>query len=61
MLLEWLGARHGRADLTRAGSAMKAALDRLLADPATRTADLGGKLGCAAFGELVGKVVAGGD
>ncbi|HSF94297.1 MAG TPA: isocitrate/isopropylmalate dehydrogenase family protein [Thermohalobaculum sp.] len=53
MLLEWLGARHGRADLTAAGRDMTAALDRVLANPATRTADLGGNLGCAAFGRAV--------
>ncbi len=58
MLLEWLGARHGRADLVAAGTAMRGALDRLLADPATRTADLGGSLGCAAFGAAVAAGVA---
>jgi len=57
MLLEWLGARHGRPDLAGAGGAMKAALDRVLTDPATRTVDLGGRLGCAAFGESVAKAV----
>jgi 3-isopropylmalate dehydrogenase len=57
MLLEWLGARHGRADLAGAGSDLKAAVDRVLADPATRTADLGGTLGCAAFGEAVTRAV----
>jgi len=59
MLLEWLGARHRRADLTGAGRAMTEALDRVLADPATRTADLGGTLGCAACGRAVTKALAG--
>jgi len=57
MLLEWLGARHARADLTAAGRTMTTALDGLLANPATRTADLGGTLGTAAFGEAVARAV----
>jgi 3-isopropylmalate dehydrogenase len=36
---------------------MTTALDTLLANPATRTADLGGTLGCAAFGEAVTRAV----
>jgi 3-isopropylmalate dehydrogenase len=59
MLLEWLGARHGRADLTGAARDMTMTLDGLLADPATRTADLGGRLGTAAFGEAVTRAVSG--
>ncbi|MEE8454773.1 MAG: isocitrate/isopropylmalate family dehydrogenase, partial [Limibaculum sp.] len=53
MLLEWLGARHTRPGLTAAARAMTTALDRVLAEPATRTADLGGPLGTAAFGDAV--------
>ncbi len=53
MLLEWLGARHTRPDLIAAARTMTTALDQLLADPATRTADLGGPLGTAAFGDAV--------
>jgi 3-isopropylmalate dehydrogenase len=57
MLLEWLGAHHARADLTAAARAMTSALDTLLANPATRTADLGGSLGTAAFGEAATQAV----
>ncbi|MFQ5565456.1 MAG: isocitrate/isopropylmalate dehydrogenase family protein [Paracoccaceae bacterium] len=57
LLLDWLGARHARPDLTAAARAMTAALDHALADPGTRTADLGGPLGTAAFGEAVTKAV----
>ena len=57
MLLEWLGAHHARADLTAAARAMTTALDTLLANPATRTADLGGTLGTAAFGEAATQAV----
>jgi 3-isopropylmalate dehydrogenase len=35
---------------------IEAALDRAIADPATRTADLGGKLGTKAFGERVAAI-----
>jgi len=57
MLLDWLGARHGRADLTRAARDINAVLDRLLANPATRAADLGGSLGCTTFGAAVEKAL----
>lgn len=53
MLLDWLGARHGEARLRDAASAIEAAIDACLADPATRTADLGGRLGTDAFAQLV--------
>jgi hypothetical protein len=36
---------------------MIAALDHVLSDPATRTADLGGPLGTTAFGAAVTQVV----
>ena len=53
MLLEWLGAHRTRPDLTAAARTMTTALDQQLSNPATRTADLGGKLGTVAFGEVV--------
>ena len=57
MLLDWLGARHGRADLGDAGAGIRTAVDRVLSDPSTRTADLGGGLGTAAFGHAVAEVL----
>ncbi len=57
LLLEWLGARHARPDLTAAARAMTTALDQVLATPATCTADLGGPLGTAAFGDAVTQAV----
>jgi 3-isopropylmalate dehydrogenase len=57
MLLERLGARHTRPDLTQAARDLTAAVDGRLADPATSTADLGGSLGCAAFGKAVTQAV----
>ena len=53
MLLDWLGARHGRADLGAAGEAIRGAVDTALSRPETRTADLGGALGTSGFGAAV--------
>jgi 3-isopropylmalate dehydrogenase len=60
MLLEWLAERRGLEACGRAARAISDAVDAALADPATRTADLGGKLGTRAFGEAVARAVAGG-
>ena len=49
MLLAWLGRRRGVERLGRAAAVVEAAVDALLADAATRTADVGGQLGTAAF------------
>jgi isocitrate/isopropylmalate dehydrogenase len=53
MLLAWLGEKRGRDDLARAAQAIEAVIDEVLASPDTRTADLGGRLGTAAFADLV--------
>ena len=53
MLLDWLGNRHSRKDLCEAGRAIEGAVDAVLADPAQRTSDLGGKTGTRAFGAAV--------
>ena len=53
MLLEWLGHRHSKPDLTRAGRAIEAAIDAVLANPALRTRDLGGTTGTRAFGAAI--------
>ncbi|HEY4374426.1 MAG TPA: isocitrate/isopropylmalate dehydrogenase family protein [Burkholderiales bacterium] len=55
MLIQWMGDHRKNAALRQAGDAMEAAVDKTLANPATRTADIGGKLGCKAFGEAVAK------
>src|SRR5688572_14391829 len=57
MLLAWLGERRGDDRLLRAGAAVDAALDRVLAEPGTRTRDLGGPLGTAAFAAAVAAAV----
>jgi isocitrate/isopropylmalate dehydrogenase len=53
MLLAWLGERRGDGKLMRAGGAIEAALDRVIAKPDGRTPDMGGALGTDAFGALV--------
>lgn len=53
MLLDWLGTRHGRPDLAEASASIRVAVDAVLSDPATRTRDLGGSLGTAAFGAAI--------
>ena len=57
MLLGWLGERRGDERFSRAAKAMEAALDRAIAEPASRTRDLGGPLGTKAFGERVAALV----
>lgn len=53
MLLDWLGARHSRRDLSVAANRIKATLDRAITDPKSRTCDLGGRLGTRAFTGVV--------
>ena len=57
MLLSWLGERRGEKKLIEASLAIEAALDRVIADPKTRTPDLGGPLGTDAFGQRVAAAV----
>ncbi len=53
MLLEWHATRRGNAAAGAAALAIHAAVDAALADPATRTPDLGGQLGTRAFAQRV--------
>ena len=53
MMLTWLGEHRNNAAYLKAGAAMDAAIDDVLKNPKTRTADLGGNVGTAAFGKLV--------
>lgn len=53
MLLEWLGEKKDRIRCGEAARAIDKAVDRVLADPAKRTADLGGPLGTRAFAQAV--------
>src|SRR6266850_4320976 len=53
MLLEWIAARRGNDAFAAAARNIDAAVDATLNDPATRTADLGGKLGTGEFAKTV--------
>jgi 3-isopropylmalate dehydrogenase len=53
MLLDWLGRRHHKPALAQAAQKIDAAIDSALKNPATRTADMGGKLGTQAFAKVV--------
>jgi 3-isopropylmalate dehydrogenase len=52
-MLSWLGERRGDEQLIRAAAAIDDAVESAIADPLSRTADLGGPLGTKAFGERV--------
>lgn len=60
MLLAWLGERRGNDRLGHAARAIEAALDRVIADPGSRTADMGGRLGTHAFADKVAQAIGGG-
>jgi 3-isopropylmalate dehydrogenase len=53
MLLEWLSQRRSDERLRHAAAAILGAVDRTLANPSTRTADLGGSLGTRAYAQTV--------
>ena len=59
MLLEWLGARHGRDDLIGAATRFNAAIDRVLEDPVHHTPDLGGSAKTADVGDAVAAAITG--
>lgn len=53
MLLGWLGERREDTKLADAAAAIEAAIDRTIEWPESRTRDLGGQLGTAAFTDAV--------
>jgi 3-isopropylmalate dehydrogenase len=53
MLLDWRGRRDGDTRLVAAATAIESAIDLVLGNAATRTRDIGGELGTAAFGAAV--------
>ena len=58
MLLAWLAEHRGDPSLAAAAKAIDTAVDDVLANPAKRTADLGGPLGTRAFAAAVSATVA---
>ncbi|MBI1205289.1 MAG: isocitrate/isopropylmalate dehydrogenase family protein [Rhodopseudomonas sp.] len=57
MLLAWLGERRGSDNLLAAARAIETALDKVIAEPAGRTRDMGGTLGTDAFAAKVAAAV----
>jgi 3-isopropylmalate dehydrogenase len=57
MLLQWLGEKRGIPAFEQAFHAIDKAIDQVLADPASRTPDLGGKVGTKRFGALVAEAL----
>ncbi|NML44076.1 isocitrate/isopropylmalate dehydrogenase family protein [Ramlibacter sp. G-1-2-2] len=57
MMVRWVGDHRQDKKLQAAGDAMTAAVDKVLANPATRTRDIGGSIGCKAFGEAVAQAL----
>jgi 3-isopropylmalate dehydrogenase len=57
MLLDWLGRVRQQPALADAARIVESAVDMVLEQPATRTADLGGGLGTAAFAAELCKVI----
>ncbi|HEY1227295.1 MAG TPA: isocitrate/isopropylmalate family dehydrogenase, partial [Ramlibacter sp.] len=53
MLVEWIGDKRRNAAFSAAGQAMHAAVETVLANPGTRTADIGGRIGTKAFSQAV--------
>ncbi|GAA4334710.1 isocitrate/isopropylmalate dehydrogenase family protein [Pigmentiphaga soli] len=58
MLVHWLGVKHADDTLARAAAAIESAVDKVLANPQTRTPDVGGNIGCKAFAAAVANAVA---
>jgi 3-isopropylmalate dehydrogenase len=58
MLLAWLAERRGDERLAKAAALIERALDKTIATPEWRTAELGGPLGTTAFGERVARTLA---
>jgi isocitrate/isopropylmalate dehydrogenase len=57
MLLDWLGRRSGIEVLSASSQFIEAAVDKVLRNPETRTADLGGTLGTQAFAKAVAETL----
>lgn len=53
MMLSWLGEQRGLPQFEAAGAEIERAVDEVLAQPESRTRDLGGKMNTDTFGSLV--------
>lgn len=57
MMVQWVGDKKGDARVRQAGDAITVAVDTVLANPVTRTPDIGGQMGCRAFAHAVAQAV----
>ena len=57
MMLSWLGEQRGLPQFEAAGAEIERAVDEVLANPASRTRDLGGTMNTDAFGSLVAAAI----
>ncbi|WP_349963220.1 isocitrate/isopropylmalate dehydrogenase family protein [Rhizobium sp. ZPR3] len=57
MMLSWLGEQRGLPNFEAAGAEIERAVDEVLANPASRTRDLGGNVNTDAFGSLVAQAI----
>lgn len=57
MLLNWMGTRYAKPAFHQAAAAMDQAVDVVLAEPGSRTRDLGGTMNCDDFGRKVAVAV----
>ncbi|MFT4182762.1 MAG: isocitrate/isopropylmalate dehydrogenase family protein [Rhizobium sp.] len=57
MMLSWLGEQRKLANFEAAGAEIERAVDEVLANPASRTRDLGGNVNTDAFGTLVAQAI----
>ena len=61
MLLDWHGVRSDRADLVEAAAAIESSVTAVVADPATRTPDLGGSLTTDEIAAAISQAVSAAD
>lgn len=61
MMLSWLGEQRKFPNFEAAGAEIERAVDEVLANPASRTRDLGGSLNTDAFGSVVAHAIRSGE
>jgi 3-isopropylmalate dehydrogenase len=57
MLVRWLGDKRSNKNMQRAGDAISSAVDIVLSNPASRTRDIGGTMGCKEFAQSVATAI----
>ena len=57
MLLRWIAKRHDAPHFVLAAKAIEGAISTAVANPRTRTRDLGGKLGTSAYTDKLMEII----